>query len=433
MSHWRGQVGVGLAATLLASLLATSLVATTLAMTITNGNPSVTVPTGVATNVNLNYVWSGTAPTDTLTAGTTFAVTLPAGYGWTVLPTLTPSTGSMTFAVPVTVGQTTTWTLSAFTATGAWTLTLAGGTVLTANTSGSAPVTLSVGGGGAVIIATLTASGATGGSVVPVTVSPTSVPADGTSTIGIAFGTVTCTTQASFTVATTGGTFTTTNLPGVTSPVNGTSVTVLCASFSLVGGKTLTLQAPTTPGTATITVTVTPTIGSASVDSSTMVTFTQVAPGQGQTEREHGKGARKVAFYAGAGATTSGCAALPATPSAGAQSFGFAILNTTGHNRLNVTVSLKGATPNATYSVTVQQAPGTCSGAFNVYTNSRGNGNGHVHLALTSGATQAWVTAISGSNVLVTRLATLPVKGHGEKDPGNRDNKPNNGHGHEKD
>jgi hypothetical protein len=430
MSHWRSQVGVGLAATLLASLLATSLVATALALTITNTNPSVTVPTGVATNVGINYAWNGTA-SDTPGA-TSFAVTLPSGYTWTATPTFSlMGAATATVSAPSTVGQVTTWTLSSFSATGPWTLALSGGQVSTSLTSGSSIVTLSYGTTTSVI-ATLTASGVTTTGLFPVTISPLSVPADGTSTILLVFGTAnaTCANYTSVTVATTGGTFTTTNLPGVTSPVNGTSATVECANFSSVSLKTLTLRAPTTPGTATITVSVLP-VGSTSstIDSTTVVTFTKTSPGQGKTEREHGKGARKVAFYASTGATT--CAAAPVTPSAGTKSFGFAILNTTGHGRVNVEVSLKGAAPNSTYSVYLDQA-GTCSLAFTLHTNSRGNGNRHLKLAMVSGATQAWLTAV-GPTTLVTNLATVPMKGHGhENGPDDRGNQDNPGRGHGK-
>ncbi len=305
--------------------------------------------------------------------------------------------------------RTESWTVTAFPATGAWALDLSGGQVLTTSTSGTSTITLSVGGAAGIAIATLNEIGLMAGTVVPVTVSPTSVPADGTSTILVTFGTVTCTTQASFTVTANAGTFTTTSLPGVTSPVNGTSITVSCANFGLVVGKTLTLRAPTTPGAGFITVTVTPTAGSPVVDSNTRVTFTNVTAGGGGNERGNGHGARKVAYFAG----TSGgqCASAGATPTTGAHSFGFAVVNTTGKNRLNVTVSLNGAAANATYSVYVDQS-GTCSTPFTIHTNRRGNGNGHVHLALASGTTQVWVTAVSGNRVLVTRAAALMVKGH---------------------
>ena len=412
MIQWRRHAGAGIAAALLASLLATSLVATTFALTITNLDPTVNVPAGVATNVGIGYTWSGTALGDSLTTGTTIAVTLPPGYSWIVLPTLAPSAG-ITVGGPVASSgnRTETWTVTAFPVTGAWALDLSGGQVLTSSTSGTSTVTLSVGGAAGVGIATLNAIGLMAGTVVPVTVSPTSVSANGTSTILVTFGTVTCTTQASFTVTTSAGTFTTTSLPGVTSPVNGMSVTVSCANFGLVAGKTLTLRAPATPGTGFITVTVTPTTGSPVVDSNTRVTFTNVNAAGGGKEHENGHGARKVAFFAG----TSGgqCASAGVMPAAGARSFGFAVVNTTGKNRLNVTVSLKNATANATYRVYVDQS-GTCSTPFTIHTNRHGNGNGHVHLALASGTSQVWVTAISSNNVLVTRVATLAMKGHAD-------------------
>ena len=437
MNHWRSQVGVGIAATLLASLLATSLVATALALTITNTNPSVTVPTGVATNVGINVTWSGTA-SDT-PGGPGLTVTLPAGYSWTGLPLFSLSgSATMSMSAPSTVGQTTRWRLAAFSATGTWTLTLSGGQVMAAGRAGTGPVNLKVGNNAPFQIANLTSS-ATSGSLLPVTISPTSVPADGTSTIQIAFGTptATCSNYSSFTVATTRGTFTATTLPVTPAIPSGgtTSVTVNCPSgassvISSVTGDTLTLRAPTTPGTANITVTM---AGATTPDSTTLVTFTKTSAGQGNTEREHGKGARKVAFYASTGATT--CAAAPVAPSAGDRSFGFAILNTTGHNGLNVTVSLKGATPNAKYAITVYVQPSSnCPTAtFTVRTNSKGNGSGHKNvrdLALTSGAMQpqAWVTAV-GPTTLVTTAATLPMKAHRhENAQGNQDN-PGRGHG----
>ena len=438
MSHWRSKAGTGLAAALLASLLATSLAATTVAYSVTNANPSVTVPAGVPTYVGISYVWTGTSASDTIAPlGTAFAVTLPSGYSWIVLPAFTAlPTGSITFSGPVASngGLTETWTLATFNPGGGWTLALTGGTVVTTGTAGSGPITLKVGTATPVQIASLTSSQAAG-TAVPFTISPTAVPADGVSTIQLKFGApiVTCTNTASFTVATTGGTFTTTTLPGVTSPVNGTSVSVSCASFASVNNSTLTLRAPTTPGTATITVTL---AGSITPDSSTTVTFTPVTTTPGSTAGEKGHGARKVAFYASA--STSACAAAPVLPAAGARSYGFAIANTTGNQRLIVEVSLKGALPNATYSVAVQQAPGTCSAPFTIRTNGRGNGNGHAHLTLVAGAGQVWVTATSGSSVLVTPAATLTVKGHdardsGDRGKGNKDNGHGHGHGHEND
>ncbi len=415
----RGFAGIGLTASLLASLVATAAAPSALALTFTNIDPTVTVPTGIATNVGLGVTWHGTAPTDTLPVGTTYAVTLPAGYSWTALPTLATSSTSLTLSGPAVVGQTTSWVLTSFSLTsGDWTVGLTGGQVMTSSTSGSSTITLSVNGGAAFAIATLIANGKTGGTIVPITVSPTSVPADGTSTVQVSFGAVTvpCATDTSFTVSTSMGLFTATTLPGVTSPANATTLAIACGNFGSVSGKTLLLRASTTPGTAWITVTVQPAVGSAFVDSSTAVMFTPTSkPPKHENEgAEHGVGARKVAFFTSTSGLGAGmCASAAATPTAGSRSFGFAVLTVTARGRVNVTVSLKHAQPNATYTLVVAQSTGACSSPFMVTTNRRGNGNGHMRLTLASGATSAWVTAVSGSNVLVTRLASFtPKRGH---------------------
>jgi hypothetical protein len=431
-----------LAAAFLASILAAGMVVPTLALTITNANPSVTVPTGIPTAVGINYARSGTAPGDTIAIGATFAVNIPAGYAWSAAPTFTP-VGAITTSgpVPTNGGLTQTWTLTAFPASGPWTLTLAGGTITTSNTSGTAHVTLTVGATAPVQVARLTASGAAAGSLVPVLISPTTVPADGISTTRIAFGAVatTCAAHSSFTVGTTAGTFVATTLPGASIPAGGsTSVTVVCASFAAVNGTTLTLRAPTTAVRGTVSVVLAPLAGGSFTDSSTKVTFAGPAGaggGNGGNDKNdgNGQGARKTGFYA-AGLTTAACATAGAVPAAGAKSFGFAVLNTTGHGKLNATVALKGAVPNATFTVSVNQN-GTCSAPFTIRTNSAGNGAGHQHLALVQGAKSFWVTATSGSATYVTRAVTVPTKhkahGHGH----DNDNDKGKGHdkGHDKD
>ncbi len=239
--------------------------------------------------------------------------------------------------------------------------------------------------------------------------------------------------SSALTLTTTAGTFTavTSNSVWTSSPtVPGSSLSGTVASTT--GSATVSLVAPTAAATATIQLS-----DNGVVLDTVTVTFTNAAPGQGNTEREHGKGARKVGFYATTGATT--CATAPVAPSVGTKSFGFAILNTTGHGRVNVEVSLKGAAPNATYSVYLDQA-GSCSPVFTLHTNSRGNGNRHLNVAMVSGATQAWLTAIqtagpavtNGSNLLVTNLAVVSMKGHAPDNRGNRDNKDNPGRGHGK-
>jgi len=422
------RAGGALAAAFLASILAAAMVVPTLALTTTNANPSVTVPTGIATSVGINYTWSGTTPADTLAIGTTFAIDTPAGYAWTVAPTFTPApAGMITFSGPVASngGLTQTWTLATFTASGSWTLTLAGGTIATSNTSGTSPINLRVGAAAPVQIASLTASGATAGSLVPVLISPTTVPANGTSTIRILFGAVvaTCATHTSFTVSTTAGAFTATTLPGVTIPVGGsTSVTVACASFGTTNGATLTLTSPKAAGSGTVSVVLSPVGGGPVADSSTTVTFTTPTKGGGgnggrDLDRGMGRGARKTGLYA-AGSTTATCATAAAVPAAGTKTFGFAVLKTTGHGKLNGTVALKGAAPNTTFSVTVNQG-GTCSTPFTIRTNRAGNGAGHLHLALVPGAKSFWVTATGGSATYVTKAVTLTTKGKGSDNNSN--------------
>jgi len=102
-------------------------------------------------------------------------------------------------------------------------------------------------------------------------------------------------------------------------------------------------------------VTLTPTSGSPFAETTITVTFTKVTHDNSGNAGEKGHGARKVTFYAAAhGATT--CAATPSMPAAGTQ-HGFAVLNITGHDQLNVTVPIKGA-PSATHNFYVQLAPG---------------------------------------------------------------------------
>ena len=446
MSYNTRRAGGALAAAFLASILAAAMVVPMLALTTTNANPHVTVPTGIPTAVGISYAWSGATPGDTLAVGTTFTVNIPAGYAWTAAPTFTSGpAGTIAFTGPVATNGalTQTWTLATFTASGSWTLTLAGGSLATSNTSGTAPVTLTVGATAPVQVARLTASGALAGSLVPVVISPAVVPADGISTTRIAFGAVaaTCATHNSFTVSTTAGAFITTSLPGVAIPAGGgTSVTVACGSFSAVNGTTLTLRAPTTAVRGTVSVVLAPLAGGSVTDSSTKVTFAGPAGagngnGGNDKDRGNGQGARKTAFYA-VGLTTAACTTAGSAPAAGAKSFGFAVLNTTGHGKLNVTVALKGAVPNATFTVSVNQS-GTCSASFTIRTNSAGNGAGHQRLALAQGAKSFWVTATSGSATYVTKALNLPTKakakGHGHDSDNDRSKGKGKGHDKEDD
>ena len=123
-------------------------------------------------------------------------------------------------------------------------------------------------------------------------------------------------------------------------------------------------------------------------------------------------------------------------PAARTTTFGFAILTTTGHGKLNVTVALKGAVPNATFSVSVNQG-GTCSTPFTIHTNRAGNGASHQHLSLVAGAKTFWVTATTGSVTYVTKAVTLATKakakGHGHDSDNDRSKGKGKGHDKEDD
>lgn len=406
----------GIRVTLVTALL-TALVATVAAPSVFAANATLSVSPAAT------YVASGATDTLTVTA---------SGLTSSAMLTLTPTSGT----VATTIAATTTGTISAtvlFTApvnTGSTPVTV---TFSPSDTAGDTFTFTTP----AVLVAP--AAGTLGANgyleAYPATLKPDGVSV---STITVnPFGKVVGTAGSSLNLSTTAGTFQTvvTNSLWTTSP----TVTTLGVSGTVgtpTGTATISLVAPTTVAAATIQL-----IDNNVVLDTVTVTFTKPAPGQGNTEREHGKGAQKVAFYASTGATT--CAAAPVSPSAGTPSFGFAILNTTGHGRVNVEVSLKGAAPNSTYSVYLDQA-GACSPAFTLHTNSRGNGNRHLNLAMVSGATQAWLTAVqtagptvaNGSNLLVTNLAMVSVKGHGhEHAQGNQDkggNQDNPGRGHGK-
>ena len=102
-----------------------------------------------------------------------------------------------------------------------------------------------------------------------------------------------------------------------------------------------------------------------------------------------------------------------AVPAAGAPTFGFAVINTSGNGILQVQVSVKGGTPNAVYDIWVNQDPGACPlgaptapGALT--TNGQGNGNAHVQVPTVAGATVYWVSAVGGGQVLRSPAVTSP-------------------------
>lgn len=102
-----------------------------------------------------------------------------------------------------------------------------------------------------------------------------------------------------------------------------------------------------------------------------------------------------------------------AQPVAGDPTYGFAVINAGKNGMLQVEVSLKGATPNETYDIWVNQDPGACPlaaptapGALT--TNAQGNGNAHVQVAMVAGATNYWVSAVGGGQVLRSIAVQTP-------------------------
>jgi len=111
-------------------------------------------------------------------------------------------------------------------------------------------------------------------------------------------------------------------------------------------------------------------------------------------------GAGKGSLYDSGGYTCMGGAA-----DVSGETFGFVIMNINGKGDLIIEVSLKGATPDETYDIWVNQTPGTCPlgsptapGALT--TNGKGNGNVKVKLEAVDGATNFWVSAVGGGQVL---------------------------------
>ena len=120
-----------------------------------------------------------------------------------------------------------------------------------------------------------------------------------------------------------------------------------------------------------------------------------------------GAGAGKAPLYDSSGFTCPGGAFATEGPT-----FGFVIMNTNARGDLIVQVSLKGATPDATYNIWVNQDPGTCplslpTAPDALTTNGRGNGNVHVKVLREAGADNFWVSADGGGPVLRSTAVTL--------------------------
>lgn len=92
--------------------------------------------------------------------------------------------------------------------------------------------------------------------------------------------------------------------------------------------------------------------------------------------------------------------------------YGFAVMNINGNGDLIVQVSVKGATPNSAYDIWVNQDPGACplgapTAAGALVTNGKGNGNAHVTLDAVDGASNFWISAVGGGQVLRSTSVAL--------------------------
>ncbi len=403
----------GVAASLMASLFAVSMAGPAIAATASPLTTTV-IPDGSATNVPIATV-TAIAPTD-IPVGT-LTLSLPAGYSWAATGAIATVATGGNLAVSggaITLGGTTaTFTVSGAAVAGS-TIAFSSPTVKTTTGGASGAVVLSgLANPSSVVVARVRALFGPYGSAIVYYASATNIPADGSSWIQLTFAggatvpsagnAVTITTTAGHLTASSGLTF----LSAPTYPV-----TSLSGITGVAAGASITLQSAMTPGNAIVTVQIAPIAGGTSTtDSVTTFHFTGGNGRNQDNDRGKGHGAHKGAFFL----NPSWSCATGAQPIDHAATFGFAILNTTGHHRLNVNVVLKGAQPNATYDVWINQDPGGCPlgtatkvGA--VHTNARGNGTANLHVALVSDATHFWVSATSGTSVLRTRAATLTIK-----------------------
>ncbi|OGK11364.1 hypothetical protein A2954_03245 [Candidatus Roizmanbacteria bacterium RIFCSPLOWO2_01_FULL_37_12] len=118
-------------------------------------------------------------------------------------------------------------------------------------------------------------------------------------------------------------------------------------------------------------------------------------------------GAGKAPLYNAPANYTCPAGALPAATD---PTFGFAVLNTTGNGWVIANVALKGATPNASYDIYVNQDPGGCPtvATGTLTTNGQGNGNANVKIPAVAGATAYWVSAVGGGQVLRSTAVASP-------------------------
>ena len=120
----------------------------------------------------------------------------------------------------------------------------------------------------------------------------------------------------------------------------------------------------------------------------------------------NGRGAGKAPFY-----DSEDYECDEGASDTGGSTYGFVIMNTNAEGDLIVQVSLKGATPDATYDIWVNQYPGDCPtsmiDSLSLSTNVKGNGNAHVKVPRVEDAENFWVSAVSGEQVLRSTAVKL--------------------------
>jgi signal peptidase I len=98
--------------------------------------------------------------------------------------------------------------------------------------------------------------------------------------------------------------------------------------------------------------------------------------------------------------------------STGEPHFGFVVLKLVS-SMVKADIKLAGATPNASYDIWINEDPGGCPLAVPtaiaaITTDGSGNGLAHVETAFIPGATNFWVSAVGGGQVLRSTAVTLP-------------------------
>ncbi len=275
-------VSVGVTATLLASLLATAVAGTAFAAaaapTVASYTTTVVQPFSAGTSftpATLTFANAGDLAIGSL------VITLPSGFTFTSTSSTAPTSGSCVSSGAGSYNAAKTTVTYSWTAanTASCTVTFPLLTVTTSTVGASGSVVASgaaIAAGVSVNVGALSTGSSAGpyGTAVPYTVSSTSVPADGASTIVLMFGNVVPGANT-ISISTSAGSFTASSGFSFTSGTPTYPTSSLSSITAIAGGGTLTLKAGTTAGTANVIVQLVPTAGgTATYDSITSFTFT---------------------------------------------------------------------------------------------------------------------------------------------------------------